>query len=198
MSGDSVRSRRPWSTANTAGTKNSVATVADRQPADDRAAERRVLLAAFAEAERHRHHADDHRERRHQHRTEPREARVERRGQRRAARAPASSFAKLTTRMLFAVATPMHMIAPVSAGTLIVVCVTNSIQTMPASAPGSADDDDERIEPGLEVDDDQQVDEHDRHRQAGQQAEERRAHRLDLAAHDDLRAARQILARARR
>ena len=40
--------------------------------------------------------------------------------------------------MLFAVATPMHMIAPVSAGTLSVVCVTNSIQTMPASAPGSA------------------------------------------------------------
>ena len=40
--------------------------------------------------------------------------------------------------MLFAVATPMHMIAPVSAGTLSVVCVTNSIHTMPASAAGSA------------------------------------------------------------
>jgi hypothetical protein len=36
---------------------------------------------------------------------------------------PASrrSFAKLTTRMLLAVATPMHMIAPVRAGTLTVV-----------------------------------------------------------------------------
>ncbi len=41
--------------------------------------------------------------------------------------------------MLFAVATPMHMIEPVSAGTLIVVCVTNSIQTIPASAAGSAE-----------------------------------------------------------
>ena len=40
--------------------------------------------------------------------------------------------------MLFAVATPMHMIAPVSAGTDSVVPVTNSIQTMPASAAGSA------------------------------------------------------------
>ncbi len=50
-----------------------------------------------------------------------------------------SSFAKLTTRMLFAVATPMHMIAPVSDGTLKVVCVRNSIHTMPASAPGSAE-----------------------------------------------------------
>ena len=32
------------------------------------------------------------------------------------------SRAKLTTRTLLAVATPMHMIAPVSAGTLTVVC----------------------------------------------------------------------------
>jgi hypothetical protein len=32
----------------------------------------------------------------------------------------------------------MHMIAPVSAGTDSVVCVANSIQTMPASAAGSA------------------------------------------------------------
>ena len=48
------------------------------------------------------------------------------------------SRAKLMTRMLFAVATPMHMIAPVSAGTDKVVPVTNSIQTMPAKAAGSA------------------------------------------------------------
>ena len=45
---------------------------------------------------------------------------------------------KLTTRMLFAVATPMHMIAPVSAGTLIVVCVMNRNHTIPASAAGRA------------------------------------------------------------
>ena len=40
--------------------------------------------------------------------------------------------AKLTIRMLFAVATPMHMMAPVSAGTLSVVPVISSIQAMPA------------------------------------------------------------------
>ena len=33
---------------------------------------------------------------------------------------------------------PMHMMAPVSAGTDSVVPVMNSIQTMPASAAGSA------------------------------------------------------------
>ena len=41
--------------------------------------------------------------------------------------------------MLFAVATPTHMIAPVSAGTLIVVPQANSVHTMPASAAGSAE-----------------------------------------------------------
>ncbi len=57
-----------------------------------------------------------------------------------AASPSSSSFsrAKLITSTLFAVATPMHMIAPVRAGTDSVVCVANSIQTMPASAAGSA------------------------------------------------------------
>src|SRR6185369_2339218 len=45
------------------------------QTADHGAAERRVLLAALAEPERHRQHADDHGERRHQYRTEADEAR---------------------------------------------------------------------------------------------------------------------------
>ena len=49
------------------------------------------------------------------------------------------SRAKLTTRMLFAVATPMHMIAPINAGTLSVVFVMKSIQTIPASAAGNAE-----------------------------------------------------------
>ena len=40
--------------------------------------------------------------------------------------------------MLLAVATPMHMIAPVRAGTDRVVRVMNSIHTTPASAVGNA------------------------------------------------------------
>ena len=40
--------------------------------------------------------------------------------------------------MLLAVATPIDMIAPTSDGTLNVVRVTNSIQMIPAIAPGSA------------------------------------------------------------
>ncbi len=49
------------------------------------------------------------------------------------------SEAKLTTRMLFEVATPMHMMAPISAGTLRVVCVMNKNHAIPASAAGSAE-----------------------------------------------------------
>src|ERR1700716_798215 len=41
------------------------------QSTDHGAAERRVLLAALAEAQCHRRHADDHRQCRHQHRAEP-------------------------------------------------------------------------------------------------------------------------------
>src|SRR5881409_721254 len=44
----------------------------EREPADDDAAERGVLLAALAEAEGHRQHAEDHRERRHDDRAKPR------------------------------------------------------------------------------------------------------------------------------
>ena len=48
------------------------------------------------------------------------------------------SRAKLMTSTLLAVATPMHMMAPVRAGTETVVRVENNIQTMPASAAGRA------------------------------------------------------------
>ena len=48
------------------------------------------------------------------------------------------SLAKVTSRMLFDVATPTLMIVPMRDGTLKVVRVTKSIQTMPLNAPGRA------------------------------------------------------------
>ena len=96
--------------------------------------------------------------------------------------------------MLFAVATPMHMIAPVSAGTLSVVCDEEQHPDDAGERGRQRRDDDERIEPGLEVHDDQQVDEHDRERQAGEQPVNDVRMVCDLAAHDHLRAARQVLA----
>ena len=59
-----------------------------------------------------------------------------------ASRADLPSFncsrANDTIKILFDVATPTLMIAPVSEGTLSVVRVNNRIQQMPAKAPGSA------------------------------------------------------------
>jgi len=84
------------------------------------------------------------------------------------------------------VATPMHMMAPVRAGTLSVVPVMSSIQAMPAMAAGSAVmmmRDPSRTG----IDDDEQV--HQQHgsdhanRQAGVGAE----HGLHLAAQHDVR-----------
>ncbi len=59
---------------------------------------------------------------------------------------------------------------------------------------GQRGDDDERIEPGLEIDHDEEVDQDDGKNQTAQQAAERRLHGIDLAANDQLRSARQFCA----
>ena len=46
----------------------------ENQTADDRAAKRRGLRSAFAQADRHRHHAEDHRGRGHQDRAQTADA----------------------------------------------------------------------------------------------------------------------------
>ena len=95
-------------------------------------------------------------------------------------------------RMLFAVATPTLMMAPMRAGTLNVVWVTNSIHTMPQNPRRQRRDDDERIEPRLEVDDHEQVDEQDGEDEAEAEADEGRVHALDLPAHRDRVTGRQL------
>src|ERR1700685_2707296 len=50
----------------------------ENEPTDHGAAERGILLAALAQAERHRQHADDHCQRRHQHGTQTHESGLER------------------------------------------------------------------------------------------------------------------------
>ena len=73
---------RRWSRLNTTGTKKSVATVARTRPPITATAERSVLLAAFAQSERHGEHADDHGKRRHEHRAQSADAGLPGRGQR--------------------------------------------------------------------------------------------------------------------
>jgi len=102
----------------------------------------------------HRHHSNDHRQRGHQHGPDAHKTGFE---SGIAAPLPSSicSRAKDTIRILFAVATPMHMIAPVSDGTLSVVRVSSSVQQMPASRAGQGGNNNEGIEPRLKIDDDQ-------------------------------------------
>ncbi len=76
------------------------------------------------------------------------------------------SVAKLTTRMLFEVATPMHMMAPMSAGTLKVRVRYKQEPGNPGERCGQRGNHDERIQPGLKIDYDQQVNQYDRERQA--------------------------------
>ena len=145
----------------------------EQQAADHGAAQRSVLLAAFAHAQRHRHHADDHGQRGHQHRPEAGEAGLQRGFGGGSVPSAICSLAKLTTRMLLAVATPMHMIEPVRAGTLSVVRGDEQDPDDAGQRRRQRRDDDERIEPGLEVHHDQQVDQQDGEDQARQQADNR-------------------------
>jgi hypothetical protein len=95
-----------------------------------------------------------------------------------------------------AVATPMHMIAPVRAGTLTVVWVKNSIQTMPASAAGSAVMMMNGSSPGLEIHHDQHVNQHDGATRPISRPLNDAFMVCDLAAQDDLRTLGQVLSGA--
>src|SRR5258708_39149802 len=108
-----------------------------QQSPDDGAPKGCILLSTLSKTQCHRHHADDHGERSHQHwriRVYPAATAACTAGM------PSSSCsrAKLTIKIELAVATPMHMTAPVSEGTFNVVRVSNRNQQIPASAPGSA------------------------------------------------------------
>ena len=75
----------------------------------------------------------------------------------------------------------MHMMAPVKAGTLTVVCVRKQHPNDAGQCRRQSCDDDQRIEHGLEIDDDQHVDQHDRADQSDQESFERQPHRLYLS-----------------
>ncbi len=85
------------------------------------------------------------------------------------------------------------MIVPVSDGTLNVVCVSKQDPDDAGQRARQRRDDDERIEPGLKIDDDQQVDQNDGDGHSRAQSRERRRHRGDLPAAHQLRAARKLV-----
>src|SRR5690242_9112514 len=163
----------------------------ENQPADDRTAERGVLLAALAKTDGHRHHADNHRESGHQNGAYADKARFESRV------AGVLSFRHL----LAGKGNHEDAVgggdahAHDGAGQRGNVQGGPGNEKNPANArkgAGKSGDDNEGIEPGLKIHDDEQVGENDSADQAVAESGERRLHRGDLAANNDVAAARKL------
>src|SRR2546426_662769 len=103
------------------------------------------------------------------------------------------SRANETIKMLLAVATPMHMIAPGKEGPFNGGGGSSSGQAKPRKGAGQCRNNDEGIKPRLEVHDNQQVCEHDGPKQSNGETCEGTLHGLDLTASDDVAAFWQIL-----
>ncbi len=92
--------------------------------------------------------------------------------------------------MLLAVATPMHMMAPIKSGNAESGMRDEEEQDDSGQRRGQCGDDDERVKPRLEVYHDQQIHQDDRKTQTANQAYIGAAHRAILAAKRHKAAAR--------
>jgi hypothetical protein len=166
----------------------------DQESADDGAAEGRVLLAALVKREHHRQHADDHGERGHEDRTKPSVARLQRRCRR--VQFPQQTFAGETDEQNAVCSCDAHAHDPAGE--------SGNRQRRPGreqhpddagERAGQRGDDDEGVEPRLEIDDDDQIDEHDRPSETEIKLTVRAGHGLNLSAQPDIGPVRQIFGR---
>ena len=156
-----------------------------QQSADHRASQRSVLLTAVAQAERHRHHADDHGQGGHQHRAEADKAGI----QRGAPRVAHQHFHLL--------ARETHHQDGVSRGD---THAHDGAGKRRYAEPGVGQEqephdsgqrrrqcgnDEKWVQPGLEVDHDEQVNQHHGENQATEQANIGPVHGLALPAQDE-------------
>ena len=95
------------------------------------------------------------------------------------------SLANVTIRMLFEVATPIDMMHPISAGTLIVVSRDEQRPQDSRQCAGQGHQDDQRVGPGLEIHHHQEIDQQDREADSQSHLEERLVHALHLPADDN-------------
>ena len=147
-----ARRARPCTMANTGGSIASVASVAAARPPITARPSGAVCFGARANRERHRQHAGDHRQARHQNRPQtaaPRRHRGRVRGL--AAALAAHCSANVTSRIAFATATPIAMIAPMNDCTFSVVPVMSSATMTPHEHRRHGGEHDERELERLEV-----------------------------------------------
>ena len=164
-------------------------TVAKSKPAYDRTAKRRILFAAVPQSEGHGHHADDHGQSGHQHGPKAREACLQ-------------CGADGITSFLHFFRSKAHDQDAVGGGDAHAhdgphQCGYAQSRVRYEQKPGNAGErrgqrgnHDERIQPGLKIDDDQQVYEHDRERQPAQKTDVGGSHRLNLTTDNHARTAR--------
>ena len=187
----------PGCNANTDGRTRQRRQRRDRESADHGAAEGGGLLAAFAETERHRHHAGDHREARHQDRPQPAARAFD--GGLAAALAAGdrgSRSAKVTSRIAFATATPTAMIAPMKDWMLSVVPrQPQAPARRRRSPPGTVETTTSESRSDWKFAASSRKIDDDRQQQAGAQAVEHLLHRHDLAAHGDAHPRRRVAER---
>ena len=162
--------------------KNKSGERSSREPADDGTAKRRILLAAFTQAKRHGNHADDHRQGRHHD----------------GAKACAAGFncRKEGIMMLFKPSLcerddedricggdahahdGAHQCRHAERGV-----GSEQKQHNASQRGGQRGDDDEGVKPGLEVDHDEQIHQHNRKAEPADEADIGGVHRLNLALH---------------
>src|SRR5713101_3089592 len=159
----------------------------ENQAADDGSSEGSVLLAAFAEADGHGNHADDHGQSGHDDRTDADETGFKSGVE--CILAFGQLFARKRDHQDAVGSGDAH--AHDGAGQRRHVQRGVSDQENPADSGESAGErgnDDERINPGLKIDDDEQVSKKD----GSNEADKGVAHSLYLAANDDVAAAGQV------
>ena len=162
----------------------------EEQAADHGSAERRIL----AGLDRHRDHADDHRERRHEHRPEAGAARLNR-GRDRVS-AVRQTFPREADHQDAVGGRDAHAHdRPGERGNGKGGIAREQHPDNAGQRSRQRHDDHERIEPGLEVDDDQQVDQHEGQRQTDEELLVGARHGRDLTAQGHAGAVRNLVAR---
>src|SRR6202034_1176562 len=165
----------------------------DQQTADHGTPERRILLAPFAQRKRHRQHADDHGQGRHQNGPKPGESGFERRRGR----------IKALRKAFPGKAHQQDAVGSRYAHTHDGAGERGDRQRRPGyekypdntgQRARERGDDDEGVEPRLEIDDDDQINQHDGAGEAEIELTIGAAHRLDLPAEHEVGTTRHLLA----
>ncbi len=157
----------------------------EEQPANNGAAERRILFSTFSQADRHREHSNDHRQSGHQDRSESREPCLHGRFDCRAS-CGQSFFREADHQDAVGSGYSNAHDRSRKGGHADRRAGYKQEPNDSRERRRKAGQNNEWVEPRLKIHDNKEVNQNDGEYEPGQQSQERRLHRLNLAAHDDL------------